>query len=214
MKLTILILTSLVFCISCNNSNANKSFFDNASTKEKTDASKSQRELLIEELKKLKVVIASNNKETIAQLFPFPLADTTLGIYIDDSTYFKEFRKNGGKTTKAMFLKYFQQIYQDMQLDQISELFKYLNLDSLSQKDTLQYEVRSEKEPCYKFYHVYIAKDTVTLEFGTNTNKDYVDSSIKTEDDEGSGDECEFASIWTFKFDGLKLHFVMLVAAG
>jgi len=113
-----------------------------------------------------------------------------------------------------MFINYFPQVYHDMQLDQLNQLFKYINVDSLNLKDSLVQEVRNSKEPYYRFYHIYIDKDAVTLEFGTNTNENYVDNTKKAEDDESFGDEREYASIWWFRFDGKKLHFVKQMAAG
>lgn len=216
MKLLIFVLTLSGIFVSCSNTNGNKSFTDTSSIEAQSGFSNSasQRDLLIQELKKFKAAFASNNKEIITQLFSFPLSDTAFVIYADDSTYLNEFKKNGNKTTKTMFLKYFQQVYRSMQFDQINELFKRLDIDSLKEKDSLQNEVRSTNEPCYKFYHIYLEKDIVTFEFGTNTNENYVDDTIKTEDDEGSGDECEFASIWIFKFDGQKLYFVKQITAG
>jgi hypothetical protein len=202
--------------LSCNHADNTKASLDTTSFKQGNDTTqtKSQRHLLIEELKRLHAIFGSKEREKIADVFPFPLADTILSIYLDDSSYLEQFRKNGNKTTRALFIKYFPQVYRDLQLEQFNQLFKYIIIDSLNSKDTLVQEITIKNEPCYKFYHVYIDKDMVTLEFGTNSNKTYVDKSKKSEDDESFGDECEFVSLWLFHFDGTKLHFVKQMVAG
>ena len=86
--------------------------------------------------------------------------------------------------------------------------------DSVHQdSDTLSYELKVKKDPCYKFYRVYVDNDSVTLEFGSDNNDQFVDISKKTEDEEML-DTCEYASFWTFRFDGQKLHFEKQLSAG
>lgn len=172
----------------------------------------SQRPLLIKELKDIKAALASKDKEKIAGIFEFPVADTALNIYLDDTKYLEDLKKNGDKTTKPLFLKYFKKYYEYMGMEGMNRLFKYINVDGLMQKDSLFHEVRSVKEPCYTGYEVYVEKDMVTLTYRSNTNQNY--SSKRAEDDEGFGDECEYAYIWEFRFDGKKLHFMRYMFAG
>src|SRR5688572_933432 len=85
MKIILLILSNLALLLSCNstdpvNTTANDQQAD-------TTQAKVQRQLLIRELKRLKTVFASKDKERIADVFEFPLSDTAAGIYIDDSSF-------------------------------------------------------------------------------------------------------------------------------
>lgn len=169
---------------------------------------------MIQELKRIKAAFASRDKERIADIFPFPIPDSVMGTIEYDSTALKEFNEKGGRTTREMFIKYFDENYKYLQMEQINELFKYLDIDKLNHADTLTHEVRSKKEPCYKYYEIHVSEDAVTFIFGTNGNSEYVDPEKKSNDDETIGDECEFASFWTFKFDGKKLHFDHQTSAG
>ena len=173
----------------------------------------SQRKLLVQELKNIKAALASKNKEKIAGIFEFPVADTALEVYIDDTTYLEDLKKNGDKTTKALFLKYFQGYYLYMGMDGMNRVFKYINVDSLLQKNSLSREVRSPKEPCYTTYEVYVEKDIMTLIYNSNSNKNYVNPS-KAKKDEDYAHPCEYAMFWVFRFDGKKLHFVRQRGAG
>src|SRR5258706_4838773 len=175
---------------------------------------KTRRKQLLNELTNLEATLKSNNKKNIEQLFTFPLYDSAFDIYINDSAYQMESEKNGSKITEAIFSKYFSQISGELEFKRLKEVFKYLSVDSLIQKDSFEFEVRSKKEPCYRFYDSYINKDTITLVFGTNTNEAYVDESKKTDEDEGFGDECEYASTWIFRFDGKRLYLIRHLVAG
>jgi len=216
MKQMAFILIVLGLFISCNNIHSNENFSDSLSVRQNPGVSTkaSERQLLIKLLKNIQAVFASNDKEKIAQTFNFPLADTTFSFYIDDSTFQTEYKRNDNRTTKAMFIKYFSKISHNIEFDQLNQLFKQVNLDKLTQKDTLEKELRNNKEKCYKFYHVFVDKDLVTLEFGSNTNNNFADNSKKPKDDESFGDECEFSSIWLFHFDGKQLQFIKQMAAG
>jgi hypothetical protein len=72
--------------VACNNSDMTKVGSNTQVTEQNADTTqnKSERQILIEELKKLRQTIASNNKEKIADIFPFPLSDTAFSIYIVD----------------------------------------------------------------------------------------------------------------------------------
>ena len=216
MRQALVILAVSRALFSCNNAATTNPSGDTTITTQQKDAAstKSQRYVVIEELKRLQTVFSSKDKQKIADIFTFPAADSILGIFIDDSTYSEQFRKNNNTTTREMFIKYFPQVARDMQFDNFNQLFKYININSLNRKDSLVYEVKSSKEPCYEFYHVYINKDVVTLEFGSNTNENYTENSKKGKNDEGFEDECEYLSMWIFHFDGKKLHFVKQMAAG
>src|SRR5688572_6520024 len=110
MRLTLLIVIAFALLCSCGNRDTFKVSSDTIIVSKQADTTKlkSPRQLLIEELKRLQVAFASKDKQIIADIFPFPLADTAFGIYLDDSSYLQRFRKNGDNTTREMFINYFR----------------------------------------------------------------------------------------------------------
>lgn len=217
MRLTLIFLTVLALLISCNSTDTTKVASETTTAPLHNDSTenKTERQLLIEELNRLKATIASNDKERIAGIFQFPLSDTTVGIFIDDSTYTAQFEKNGSKTTKAMFIRFFPQISESLQIEELNQLFKNIKLENLQQKDTLGREVHIKTEPCYKFYNIEVQGDIITLTTGQGVNENFK-SSPAPEDDipENSSEFCEHVLWWVFKFDGKKLHFVKQHGAG
>jgi len=207
MRHTLIFLTVVLMLTACNNSGTIKTASD-------TDSTVSERPLLIKELKKLKEIIASNDKENIAGIFQFPLSDSAFGIYIYDSLYNEQLKENGNKTTKAMFLQHYKQIYPGIWLDQLNNLLQNIKIDSLLHKDTLQYDAYSKSEPCYYSYQIEVIKKDVTLTMNGKSNTDYK-SKDTSEDDipENSSEICEHSFWWVFSFDGKKLHFETISGA-
>ena len=209
MRQTFIILTVILMLVACNNSDTTKTTSNTQVAEQHTDTTqiKSERQILIEQLKKLRQIVASNDKEKIAGIFQFPLSDSAFSIYIDDTTYYEQFKANGNKTTKAMFLKYFKEISASILVDQVNILFLHINVDSLLQKDTLEYSTYIKSEPCYYSYRIEVIKDSVTLSMNMNSNSNYK-SKRKSEDDtpENSSEICEHAFWWVFRFDGKKLQ--------
>jgi hypothetical protein len=217
MRLTLIFLTALVLLLSCSNADTTNFASDTASInqKSKTTASKSERQILIDELKRLKSVFASNDKKKIADIFTFPFSNETVGIYIDDSTFNGQLEKNGNKVTRAMFLRFYRDFSESLQVEQINQLFKKLNGQNLINKDTLEHEAIIKTEPCYHFHGVSVEKDVVTLTVGTNSNKDYKSNSISEDEiPENDSSICEHVLWWVFRFDGRKLHFKNISGAG
>lgn len=214
MRQTLIILTSALTLIACNNSDTTKTSIDTQS-EQQIDTAKSSRQILIEELKRLRQIVASNDKTKIADIFPFPLSDTAFSIYIDDSTYYEQFKSNGNKTTKTMFLQYFKEISASILIDQVSNLFQHINPDSLLRKDTLKYDAYIKTEPCYYSYKIEVSKDDVMLRMDMNSNRNYK-SKKNSEDDlpENSSEICEHNFWWVFKFDGQKLLLTNISGAG
>jgi hypothetical protein len=169
---------------------------------------------LIEELKRLRQIIASKNKERIADIFEFPLPDSSFSIFIDDSTFNEQYKSNGNKTTKSMFLHSFKEISESIWLDQLNNLFQHINIDSLSYKDTLEHEAYVETEPCFYSYTIEVVKDSVILRMDMRSNQNY--ESKKPSDDEipeNSSEICEHSFWWNFRFDGKKLRFENIAGA-
>jgi len=209
MRQIFIILTFLVVLVAFNNSETTKVSSDTQTAEQHSDTAKniSERQKLIEVLKKLRQTLASNDKELISDIFQFPLSGTAISIYMDDSAYNEQFKLNGNKTTKAMFLNYFKEINASILLDQVNNLFKYINVDSLLYKDTLVYDAYSKTEPCFYSYKIEVSNDAVTLRMDMNSNRKYK-SKKNSEDDipENSSEICEHNFWWVFKFDGQRLH--------
>jgi hypothetical protein len=203
--------------LSCNNSDITKGANNKATENQRSDTSstKTQRQLLIEELKRLQAVFASKDKNRITDVFPFPLSDSSVSIYIDDSAFDHQYKKNGNMVTKAMFVRFYKPISESLQIDQVKQLFKNLKVDDLQIKDTLEYNAIIKTEPCYHFYGIGIEDNLVTLTLGTNSNENYESKSMsEDETPENSSEFCEHVLWWVFRFDGKKLHLVKIHGAG
>ena len=205
MSKTVIILTIFVVLVSCNNSEKTKNTSETRVLKQLIDTNK--RKTLIVELKKLGQNITSNDKEKIADIFEFPLSDESFSIYIDDKSYNEQFKSNGNKTTRAMFLQHYNEISESIWLDQLNNLFRNITIDSLLNKDTLEYNALIKNEPCFYSYQIEIIKDSVTLRMNMNSNRNY-QTKIHSEEDipENSSEICEHIFWWIFKFDKNKLH--------
>jgi hypothetical protein len=215
MKQTILVLTVLITSIACNNPDTAKVKARQTEQSIHSTENKLDRNVLIEELKKLHGTIATNNKEKIAGIFEFPIVDTIFSGYVDDSSYYEQFKSNGDQTTKTMFLQHFKEISISMQFDQVNNLFKKINnVDKLLRKDTLREDTYIASEPCFYTYSIEVNKDMVVLRMDMQSNSNY--KSKKASDDdipENSSEFCEHSFWWKLKFDGRKLHVVNISGA-
>lgn len=216
MRQTLFLLTAFVVMLSCNNTNSRKDPDNSRSSQQSPSENPAltEKQMLIQALKDLQKALATKDKQQIADLFSFPLADTSFPVYLD-SSFMEMQMKSGNQVTRSMFLKYFPEIFQQLQFDQFNNLFKNLNLDELNKKNSLTHAFKSNKEPCYRFYNMLVDKNMVLFEYGSNRNEQYADKSKNAEEeDEATGDECEFSISWWFRFDGKKLQFVRQMSAG
>jgi hypothetical protein len=216
MRQSLILLTLFGLLLSCNN-NGKTNVLTNTTRDQQGDtiSTKSERQNLIKELKRLQAAFASNNKEKIADLFSFPISNEAFGIYIDDSTFNEQLDKNGSKVTRPMFIRSYPVIAESLQINQLNQLFKKLNLDNLLHKDSLEYEAIIKVEPCYYFYGINVENDLVTLTVGTNSNKDYKSKNVSEDEiPENDSSICEHVLWWKFTFDGKKLHFKEISGAG
>lgn len=217
MRQIFILFTVLGFLVSCSNSNSTKALSDTTIVNHQDDntSKKSERLIIIEEVKRLQTIFASNNKEKIADIFRFPLSQTKVGIYIEDSTFNAQLKKNGDKTTRAMFLRYFPQISESLQINELNNLFKNINAGGLQKEDTLKYEALIKAEPCYHVYSIRLEKDLVTLTVGTDSNKDYKSKTVSEDEiPENSSEICEHMLWWVFRFNGDKLELQEISGAG
>ena len=180
-----------------------------------TSYSATDRPQLIRALTKLSATFASNNKEQIAGIFQFPLPDTAFTIFPDDTTYYDQLKRNGGKITTDMFLRYFDQIESLVMIDQVNNLFEHINLDNLLTRDTLEYDGYVKAEPCYYSYKLQVDYKVVILRIDRISNIDYESKTISPDDvAENASEMCEYNFWWIFHFDGKTMRFIKIDAAG
>jgi hypothetical protein len=212
MRQLCIVLIVFSILIACNNSDIKTT--TSSETEQQFDPAKSSRPILIEELKRLREIIASNNKERIAGIFGFPLPDTSFSVYIEDNTFSSQFESNGNKITKSMFLHYFKEISESIWLDQLNNLFQHIHIDSLLYKDTLEHAAYLKTEPCFYSYKIEVIKDSVVLKMDINANQNYKSKySSDNHVPENSSEVCEHSFWWNFSFDGKKLHFKNIAGA-
>lgn len=198
-----------VVLFSCNNSGGDKQAGDADSSQAGPAPGGAGSKTVVDAVNDLKSVLESKDKNSIANLFQYPLADTVLPVYIDDSVFKKNYTSAGDKLTRSMFISYYDAISKDTYLDKITEIFKYLSVDSLQYNNTLHIEFTKAGEDCNQYYEIANNDGVVTLTYGLNGHQP--DSKASAEEQEIG---CEFASFWIFRFEGGKLHFVRQASAG
>lgn len=217
MKQPLFILVFSILLVSCSQSDNTRSSQDSTSLKHKMDvaSSKTERKLLIEALERMKVVIASKEKEQIASLFTFPLPDSIAAVYTDDTTYRNKLEQNGNNITRQMFVSFFPQVAESFQFEDLDQLFRTVQLQRLHQKDTVNAEVHITTEPCYKYYQIEVKENVVTLTMGQGVNRNYKSNSTSEDEvPENSSEMYESSLWWELKFDGKKLHLIRITGAG
>lgn len=180
-----------------------------------TIATKPERQIIIEELKRLQLVFASDDKEKIANIFSFPISNETIGIYIDNSQFNEQLEKNSNQVTRDMFNNFYRAISESLNIEQINQLFKTLETEDLLNKNYIEHEAIIKTEPYYHFYRVSIENKIITLVVGTNSNKNFK-SKLSSEDDipENDSSICEHVLWWVFAFDGKYLNLKEISGAG
>lgn len=114
-----------------------------------------------------------------------------------------------------MFRDAYRDISESVQIDEINHLFQNINVETLLQKDTIEYEENIKTEPCNPFYGIKIENKRVTLTLGYNSNKNY---KTKPSSDnyvpENDSSVCEYRLWWIFIFNGKQLQFQEISGAG
>lgn len=210
MKLILIVFTLVTLTFSRNTGKLSDISHQTLTALEKAD-----RHAIIKELKRLKALVESEDKEKISGLFEFPLPDSVCNPNVDSAAYYIQYEKNGNKMSKAMFLKYYKDISNDLRISGLKNLFKHINLNDLLQKDTVQFENVILTQPCYRIYAVGIKDDKVTLDVGSSWNENFKDVS-NTAGVEGKyyNELCAHMTWWKFKFDGKKLHLINIGRVG
>jgi hypothetical protein len=211
MRLLFLALVLPGFILSCNNANNDKQADGADSTQ---NAGTTSPRTITDAINDLKTTLESKNRSNIADLFEFPMADTVMAVYLDDSAFKKSYRAAGDRLTKSMFLNFYDTIARYSNLSDIIAGLKYLPVDSLRYTNKIETAITAKREPCAAFCSIEVNGNEVTLKYSTMVNDEYVKPKGSSEDDESEVAGCEYASFWIFVFDGNKLKFVRQAAAG
>jgi hypothetical protein len=206
-----LVLTAFLF--SCNSSNNDRKA-DGPDSTQAADKGAEVSRTMTDAVNDLKAILESNDKERIAALIDFPVADTVMGIYLDDSTFQETYKANGNKLTRSMFMNYFDPIQRHTYLDQITRVFEYVPIDSLRYTKELSREIKNKNEPCASHYHIAVEGDIVTLSYVLDDNDLYIKKGTKEEQEAFEDAGCEYGVYWIFRFDGNKFRLVQYAAAG
>ncbi len=215
MKTFYFIVTICTLLFACNNEP--KSFDKNQLniTSDTSSIAEKKRTTLIEELKRMRQVLNTNDKQQIATIFKFPKSDSEFSVYVDDSLFNEQVKQNSNNITVDNFLKHYKEISTSIWLDNVKYLLNNLPIDSLHHKDNLELSNIIEKEPCYYSYQIEIIGDSVKLIMSMNSNHNFKSKkTIEDEIEENASEICEHSFWWTFKFDGNKLIFKNMSGAG
>jgi hypothetical protein len=180
-----------------------------------TISDSNERQLIIKELKRLQLVFASKRKEKIADVFTFPIPYGTMGIYIDNDTFNRQLQKNDSSITRSMFIEFYKEISESVQIDQVNKLFAHLPVEGLANSVSLEHQDLVKSEPCYRFYKLSIENNLITLTMGSNSNSQFKAKLIEEEGImENDSSICEHALWWIFEFDGKQLQLKKILGAG
>lgn len=210
MKVNIFLLLALALLLSCKQKHTQKIVATDSIRPQESNLNPGDpRAALIEELSKFGSAVERKNKAEILSYFTFPLADTAVNFFEVDSLFDKQRQEHNGAITRSMFLNSFDSIYTLTEMNEFNNLFKAVDVNELKTKDEISKEVHSKNEGCYYIYSIRVSGDEVTMQYGTNTDKDY----LETHPDQG--EVCaEYAAFWVFKFDGKKIKFLKHQIAG
>jgi hypothetical protein len=166
-----------------------------------------RRSALVAQLKLLGQRLSSGEKHRIAEVFQFPIPDSLLTYYGNDTAFNETRARDSGTTTAATFDEYFREISRELDFKEFSRVFKRLKVDQLLTRDSIENDAINKKDPCYNFYRIEIRDDSlVDIALGVNSRKDYTGPETKDENFDIS--LCEHDTFWDFVFDGQQLRFV------
>src|SRR5688572_27814422 len=120
-----------IFLFACKNSGSDK----NAGGGDSAQAAIKTNVRIFDAIADLRSTLESRNPHKIAALMDFPLANTVLGVYLDDSVFQESYKAEGDLLTRALFLKYYDTISSFTDLEVVTEVFKLVPLDSLKYKN-------------------------------------------------------------------------------
>lgn len=209
LKFAILFLIALCILVLFKISDSTFKLSEILLSKEFTNSSKFElnRKKMILELKKVKQILSSKNKNKIADIFEFPLSKEIFEIYSDDTTFNEQLKANNNKISREIFLQYFKVFSTSFNFKEINKLFELINLEKLLNCDKLEYEAYKKFKPCYNSYLIELTNDTITLSVNSNSNRNFYYKKINEDEVPlNSSEYCEHNLFWIITFDGNKLH--------
>lgn len=170
------------------------------------------RKLLVSQLRLMGQWLASGDYHQIGKIFQFPVADSLLTYFGNDSAFNNARARDTDATTAATFERYFGEISYELNFKEFNRLFQRLHIDKLLHQDSLEYDAIKKQERCYNLYRIDIREDSlVSITYGVNSRKDY--HGPETKDPDFDSSLCEHDTSWDFVFDGEHLRFVRISAA-
>jgi hypothetical protein len=165
--------------------------------------------LMIAALKNLRQTLASGSKEQVAAVFGLPAKESVFSVFIEDSSYLAAIEQEHGMLTVPVFVKYFNQLATNMQLQDFKTLLVQLPLDSLAFTTRLEKAHYQQNKPCYPVYRIEVKGREVTLTVEGHSNDRYVTTSANTDEvPENDSAICEHQKWWVFRLEGSRLVFV------
>lgn len=201
----------IAFLLSCNSSNSDK-HADGADSANVVTATTGPR-TITDAIFDLKTILESKNRNKIADLMDFPLEDTVMNVYLDDSVFQKRYKAEGNRLSKPLFMQYYDTISKFTYLDKVTEIFNLVPLDSLKHINELEKEFKDRNDPCIKYYKIEIEQDIVRLQYGSHNNNEYSKKGAAS-DNENIYAGCQYVVFWVFRFDGNKLKLLSQGTAG
>lgn len=162
----------------------------------------------IDALQELRKQLDDTTGLAFANVFGFPVPEDRFYPFIEQESFRKEYEKGGQRLSKDLFLQYFPEISQSIELPEFRKLFRQIPPERLQGSDSVRAEERMPNEKCFRYYHVQISGNDLSIQYGS----DHDANAASNENEEAV--VCEWATMWTFRFDGNTWRFVNMQQAG
>lgn len=158
---------------------------------------------LIDALKDMEHRISSRDTTQIAPLFKFPIPDSVMSFYLEDSIYQKWHAKHHWMPREA-FDTLFPKLQQAWDLDMFKDFFRHIDFDKLTIHNSLKRQLSLPEDYCNSEFDIRIQGDTlVNIFYGCSRNPDYAPYGDKP--DPHTPDECKHEISWAMHWDEKKL---------
>jgi hypothetical protein len=167
---------------------------------------------LVAQLRMMGQWLKSGDKRQIARIFHFPVPDSSLSFFGNDTAFNGARARDSDATTAATFDQYFNEISYELGFKEFSRVFQRLPVDSLLLRDSIEFDAIKKNEPCFNFYRIEIRDDSLVLiTYGMNHQDNYHGPETKDPDFDISA--CEHDIFWEFVFDGRRLRLIRYTTA-
>jgi hypothetical protein len=155
---------------------------------------------LIEALKEVRRLIASNDSQQIALLFRFPIAASNIPLS-GDAGFEREKAKNGDQITRALFLSGYGLFKQELQFEEMDSAYRKLDIGKLLSADSVGFVDTAKNKVCVHGYSIQIREDSlVYFEAFGNPISGYTGGASEDPQCE------EYLLDWEYVFDGKRLY--------